>query len=242
MKITVLLRYPRAERSAWKRDLLQRLAADGHSLSVVFGEASLFRQGRAALREYGWNIFRRGGRPSAGKSSERLWSHCRAHYPTAAVNDLNGATAERRIRETDPEYLLLLGTGIIRRNILSIPLHHTIHCHHGHLPEYRGVCTAEWSIYHGDDVYITTHLVDPGVDTGAVLMERKIAIESPDTIEAVRLRCRTESVDLLVNTFRGLTAGTIQPRPQAPGMGRQYYRMHPFFRTRVKRMLAEVAP
>ena len=45
-----------------------------------------------------------------------------------------------------PDYILLLGSGIVRTNILEIPSLGTLHCHIGKLPEMRGTNTVHWSV------------------------------------------------------------------------------------------------
>jgi hypothetical protein len=242
MRIALLLRYPRAERSGWKRRLLDELVTREYDVSVVFAESARWRHLRAAVREYGTGFLDR-KRSMEGTPTPLLADLCRERgVAVAHVGDPNGRRAIEALRAAQPDLLVLLGTGIIRQEILRVPRRGTVHCHQGLLPELRGVNTIEWAIHQGLDVHITTHHVDPGVDTGAILKSQQIAIHPGDTIASVRARCQETAADLLVETVDGLRDGTIDPAGQTPGEGRQYFAMHPFFRTVVERILAEGAP
>jgi len=203
MKITILLRYPKAEKNRWKKELIQQLIASGHEVSLLFGETSYWRHAKAALKEYGTGI--RSRKKSLDTTpSVKLYPYFKSKIAVCKVNDLNGQSAENLLRKIQPDYLLLLGTGMIRENILSIPNKGTIHCHHGDLPDVRGMSTAEWSILLHNEVWITTHIVDPGVDTGDILLKKQIPLTNEDTIESVRLNCREHSIQLIVDTFAQL--------------------------------------
>ena len=50
MRIGIISRFPLAESTRWKQDLIDGLLADGHSVFVVFGKKSLPAHGKEALR------------------------------------------------------------------------------------------------------------------------------------------------------------------------------------------------
>lgn len=238
MKIMVLLRYPRAERSAWKRALLERLVADGCELTVLFGEASRWRHLRAAMKLYGAGWWR-ARHDLDGSPHQRLVEFCREHaVRVERVGDLNGGRSRRIILAQAPDLLVLLGTGIMRAPILGIPRLGTLHCHQGQLPAFRGVNTIEWSIFQQRDVHITTHYVDAGIDTGRILHTRQVPVSSGDAIADVRRRCQEAAVELLLQTIGDIRAGRLKPTAQEAGAGKQYFSMHPFFRGLVEQMLA----
>jgi methionyl-tRNA formyltransferase len=237
MKVCILLRYPKVENSTWKRELIEKMNAAGFEIMLVFGESSYYRHFKVALKEYGTRLFIRKKSLTKNPAKINLLKHFRKTLPVETLNDLNSDYSKKIIREFQPDYLLLLGSGIIRKQILSIPAKGTIHCHHGYLPEFRGVSTAEWSLYHGKDVYLSTHFVDPGIDTGDIILRTKVHLESGDDIDAVRLKCRNQSVPVLLETFEMLRNGTAQPVKQLPEEGKQYFFMHPFFKDLVNRKL-----
>jgi folate-dependent phosphoribosylglycinamide formyltransferase PurN len=239
MRIVVLLRYPKVEVSDWKRELVERLMAEDFQVGLVFGESSYWRHLKAGLKEFGLGVFKRQGRQAVGQGGKgvNIYRHFNHKIPVRRVRDLNSRRAAAVIKGMNPDYLLLLGTGIVRRNILEIPVYKTVHCHHGYLPDYRGVHTAEWSFLLSGEVYLTSHFVDAGIDTGDILLRKKIDVDGIDTVEALRRACRLASVDLVVETFKGLRQGSIEPVKQERGAGRQYFAMHPVFKEQVARQL-----
>lgn len=239
MKIVALLRFPRAERAGWKRELIDGLIARGDEVALVFGEASYWRHARAALKEFGFAAVAKRNE-IASAPQPKLASYFQAQdVPVKHVGDLNSAASERALRQLRPDVVLLLGTGIIRKPILDVPIIGTVHCHQGYLPTYRGVNTIEWAIYHGDDVHITTHFVDPGIDTGRILHRQRIPLYAGDDVQRVRERCKQAAVPLLLQTLDDIRAGTIEPIQQTADEGQQYFTMHPFFVDVTNRLLHE---
>jgi methionyl-tRNA formyltransferase len=56
--------------------------------------------------------------------------------------------------------------------------------------------------------------MDEGLDTGPVYLERRVAIGDRETAGALSSRLAAIGGELLVETLRGLEAGTLSPRPQ----------------------------
>jgi methionyl-tRNA formyltransferase len=236
LKITILLRYPKFENSFWKKELIENLIADEKEISLVFGESSYWRQLKAAFKLFGFNLLKK-KKDIAAEKKINLYNYFQTKIKVIKINDLNSLKAEELIKKLEPDYILLLGTGIIRKNILTLPKYKTVHCHHGWLPKYRGVNTAEWSVYYGDDIYITTHFVDPKIDTGEILLRKRIEIDKTDSIESVRKKCRVESVDLILKTFELLVKGGYKVEIQNQEEGKQFFDMHPIFKEIVNKKL-----
>jgi methionyl-tRNA formyltransferase len=56
--------------------------------------------------------------------------------------------------------------------------------------------------------------IDPGMDTGAILLVREEEIRDEDTAETLATRLSSLGADLMVETLHGLERGEITPRPQ----------------------------
>lgn len=56
--------------------------------------------------------------------------------------------------------------------------------------------------------------IDAGLDTGDILLQKEMPIAPDDTAETLAPRLAEMGADLLVETLRGLEAGTIHPRKQ----------------------------
>ena len=121
-----------------------------------------------------------------------------------------------RLTEIKPDAIIVVGYGrIIPQWMLDLPRLGNINLHASLLPKYRGAAPIQWAIASGETTTgNTTMRIDAGLDTGDILLQQQLAIASDDTSETLAPRLATEGADLMVQTLRGLQAGTIEPRKQ----------------------------
>jgi methionyl-tRNA formyltransferase len=115
-----------------------------------------------------------------------------------------------------PEAIIVVGYGrLIPPWMLDLPPFGNINLHASLLPKYRGAAPIQWAIANGESVTgVTTMRLDPGLDTGDILLQTEIPIAPEDTAEMLAPRLASIGADLMVETLRGLQAGSIRPRPQ----------------------------
>jgi methionyl-tRNA formyltransferase len=115
-----------------------------------------------------------------------------------------------------PDAIVVVAYGrIIPPWMLALPRLGCINLHGSLLPKYRGAAPIQWAVAMGDAFTgNTTMLLEEGLDTGPILLQQTLEI-SPDqtAVELFDLLAR-EGAPLVVETLAGLSAGTIQPRPQ----------------------------
>jgi methionyl-tRNA formyltransferase len=115
-----------------------------------------------------------------------------------------------------PAAIIVVGYGrIIPKWMVDLPQHGNINLHASLLPMYRGAAPIQWAIAHGETVTgVTTMRIDEGLDTGDILLQREMEIDPEDTALTLAPRLAEMGADLMLETLRGLEAGTIQPRKQ----------------------------
>src|SRR5581483_10553347 len=115
-----------------------------------------------------------------------------------------------------PDAIIVVGYGrIIPQWMLDLPPLGNINLHASLLPKYRGAAPIQWAIANGETVTgNSTMRIDAGLDTGDILLQQEIAIAPRDTSETVAPRLAAAGAQLMVETLRGLQAGTIRPRKQ----------------------------
>jgi methionyl-tRNA formyltransferase len=115
-----------------------------------------------------------------------------------------------------PDAIIVVGYGrIIPQWMLDLPSLGNINLHASLLPKYRGAAPIQWAIANGETVTgVTTMRIDAGLDTGDILLQQQLPIAPDDTAETLAPRLASIGADLMVETLRGLKAGTIRPRPQ----------------------------
>jgi methionyl-tRNA formyltransferase len=120
------------------------------------------------------------------------------------------------IRELAPDCIVVAAYGqIIPKSILDIPPKGIINVHGSLLPAYRGAAPIQWAIIRGEtETGITTMLMDEGLDTGAILLQRKVAIAPHDTSESLEDKLSRVGAEILLETLDGWMAGRVTPVPQ----------------------------
>jgi methionyl-tRNA formyltransferase len=116
----------------------------------------------------------------------------------------------------NPDAIIVVGYGrIIPQWMIDLPRLGNINLHASLLPKYRGAAPIQWAIARGETVTgITTMRIDAGLDTGDILLQKEIQINPTDTAETLAPTLAVMGAELMVETLRGLEAGTINPRPQ----------------------------
>jgi methionyl-tRNA formyltransferase len=115
-----------------------------------------------------------------------------------------------------PDLVVVAAFGrILPPAILSLPPRGCINVHGSLLPKYRGAGPIQWALINGEiETGITTMLMDEGMDTGAMLLQARIAIAPDDTAGSLAPRLAELGGRLLVETLAQLKAGTLTPRAQ----------------------------
>ncbi|MEW5746171.1 MAG: methionyl-tRNA formyltransferase [Nitrospirota bacterium] len=120
------------------------------------------------------------------------------------------------LREIAPEFIVVVAYGkILPKEILALPERGCINVHGSLLPRYRGAAPIQRAILNGDTVTgVTTMLMDTGMDTGDMLLRAEIPLTRDDTTETLFAKLAELGAKTLIETIRGLRAGTITPVPQ----------------------------
>ena len=115
-----------------------------------------------------------------------------------------------------PDVIAVTAFGrILPKSILGLPLKGCVNVHGSLLPQYRGAAPIQWSLINGGtETGITTILMDEGMDTGPMLLQKTVAIEPDDTSAELGNRLAKVGGDLLVETLKRLENKTMVPREQ----------------------------
>src|SRR5437660_12345602 len=115
----------------------------------------------------------------------------------------------------NPDAIIVVGYGrIIPPWMLDLPPLGNINLHASLLPKCRGAAPIQWAIANGETVTgVTTMRIDAGLDTGDMLLRREEPIAPDDTAVTLAPRLAQLGAELMLETLRGLEAGTIQPQP-----------------------------
>jgi methionyl-tRNA formyltransferase len=128
----------------------------------------------------------------------------------------NNVDFRKRLEEIAAEAIIVVGYGrIIPPWMLGLPRFGNINLHASLLPKYRGAAPIQWAIAEGETITgVTTMLLNEGLDTGDILLQRQVPIRPEHTALTVAPHLATVGAALMVETLKGLRDTTITPIPQ----------------------------
>jgi len=98
--------------------------------------------------------------------------------------------------------VLINGFGIIKESILNISKKGIVSYHHGDMRKYRGMPSCFWELYNGEaHMGVTVQLLDKGLDSGKVLLEKKVIIKKNDNLKSLTKRAYSESTDMMLKAL-----------------------------------------
>lgn len=104
---------------------------------------------------------------------------------------------------------------ILSQEALDIPPMGTVNVHASLLPRYRGSAPINWCIIEGEaETGVTTMMTDRGIDTGDILMQKRLAILPQETAGELTPRLAQLGAGLLVETIAALQRGDCPRTPQ----------------------------
>lgn len=115
-----------------------------------------------------------------------------------------------------PDAIIVVGYGrIIPQWMIDLPRFGNLNLHASLLPKYRGAAPIQWAIANGESVTgVTTMLIDAGLDTGDVFLQREMPIAPDDTAETLAPKLAVTGAELMEETLRALETGRVRPTPQ----------------------------
>ncbi len=123
---------------------------------------------------------------------------------------------EQALRESGAELAVVVAYGkILPKAVLEALPRGCINVHASLLPKYRGAAPVQWSVIHAEtETGVAIMQLDEGMDTGPVLMERRIAIDPAETSGELLARLSPVGAEALLEAIDGIRAGTLVPKPQ----------------------------
>lgn len=143
--------------------------------------------------------------------------------PAGEINEPEWA---RRMEAADVQLVAVFGSSILREPWLARFPGAMVNLHLGLSPYYRGSGTNFWPLYHERPAYVgaTIHLIDPGVDSGAILRHARPRIHPEDTPHTIGNRAIREGARALRRSLWEYATGAIAAIPQWTAEDARYQR------------------
>ena len=124
--------------------------------------------------------------------------------------------AENILATFDADAIVVAAYGqILPQALLDLTKHGAINVHASLLPKYRGASPIQQAILCGETVTgITIMQMDRGMDTGDMLLKKKVCIESSDTGGSLNDKLCQAAPGVLLEALEQIEAGKIAAVPQ----------------------------
>lgn len=129
---------------------------------------------------------------------------------------MRDGTAYEILKELKPDLIVVVAYGkILPKEILEIAPLGCINIHGSLLPKLRGAAPIQWSVINGDEYSgVTSMMMNEGLDTGDMLVERRVKIDFCETSGELFDRLSFVGAEVLEETLIKLENGTLERTPQ----------------------------
>ncbi len=206
---------------------LERVIFEGDVPRLEFLGKRVRRLGLATV--LGQVMFQAVVRPWLALTSRRRIAEIKARYKlddsalssrlVARVPSADSPEAIGLLRRLQPRVVVINGTRILSKEVLSATPATFLNTHAGITPMYRGVHGGYWALASGDREHcgVTVHVVDPGIDTGGIVAQARIEPTSDDNFVTYPLMQLGVGLGLLRPAVRAALAGELKTQAYPAG-------------------------
>lgn len=139
-----------------------------------------------------------------------------AELPVIQPVSLQDPFAQEQMKIFKADALIDVACGfLLPKEVLQIPRFGCINIHPSLLPRWRGAAPIQHAILAGDTkTGVTIMQMDDGWDTGNILKQKEMEIESHDTTGALEEKLAKLGANLLLEVLNDLEHGKINPQKQ----------------------------
>jgi len=128
---------------------------------------------------------------------------------------LKEAVFVEELNSLKPDIAVVVAFRMLPEVVWSIPKLGTFNLHASLLPQYRGAAPINWAIINGETKSgVTTFLIDKEIDTGNIIFQKEVSIESNETAGDLHDKLMHTGSKLVVETIDALSEKNFKPIPQ----------------------------
>jgi methionyl-tRNA formyltransferase len=171
---------------------------------IVFGEDSFTSIVVESLVKKGHNILGVFCPLYENKIHARLETTCNNyHISFKRVSEINSDSFYEQIREIQIDLIIICHfKKLISAKIINLPKLGCINLHPSLLPYYRGMSPQHFPIIKGEsETGVTIHFVDEGIDTGDIILQKKIQINNQDYVSDLQNKMKAIYATIVVEAI-----------------------------------------
>lgn len=120
-----------------------------------------------------------------------------------------------QIKALEPDLIIVVAFRILPKEIYTIPVYGSVNLHASLLPKYRGAAPINRAIMNGDtETGVTTFFLKDKVDTGNMILQKKLKIGHDDNAGIVHDRLSELGAETVLETVRLIESGNLTELPQ----------------------------
>jgi methionyl-tRNA formyltransferase len=206
--------------------LLDRLPAHSRAVGCVVFDASPFGKresflgkARKTIEIFGAAFFARYALRFALAKLHRRWQVkqvLRRHaVPLIEIaGSVNASESLARIASYRPDVIVsIAGNQIFKRPLIDLAPQGCLNLHTALLPKYRGLMPSFWVLRHGElETGVSVFLVDEGIDSGPILVQKRVAIGNR-SLEELIVHTKRLGMEAIVEAIDRIARGDCEPIP-----------------------------
>ncbi len=122
------------------------------------------------------------------------------------------------LRALNADLFIVIAFRMLPREVWQMPRLGTFNLHGSLLPKYRGAAPINRAVMNGEkETGVTTFFLKHEIDTGDMIMQRKIEILPEDNVGDVHDKLMHMGAEMVVETVNAILDGTLTTSPQPEG-------------------------
>ena len=135
--------------------------------------------------------------------------------PVLQPTNLKNEEFLAQLASLQPDLQIVVAFRMLPKTVWSIPKYGTFNLHASLLPAYRGAAPINWAIINGEkETGVTTFFIDEKIDTGEIIMQDRISIDSTDTFETLHDKLNSIGSQLVLKTVDLISTNGVKTIPQ----------------------------
>ena len=129
--------------------------------------------------------------------------------------DVTDPAFAEAVSDLAPDVITVVAYKILPPSVFTTATDGAFNLHGSLLPKYRGAAPINHAIMAGEtETGVTTFFLEPSVDTGDIILQKRMSIGPNETAGEVHDRMKELGGKVVVETVRQIDEGTVETRPQ----------------------------
>lgn len=121
----------------------------------------------------------------------------------------------KALTDLKPDLILVVAFKILPEEVYTIPVYGSVNLHASLLPKFRGAAPINHALINGEtETGVTTFFLKKKVDTGNIILQKKINIEKDDDAGTLHDKLSELGASCVLETVRFIEAGNVIPQIQ----------------------------